>query len=108
LGAHIINESSFPPGEANGTALDDDIILVDVTDEAKRLLETVELGGVPSFISSAMRRTAAENSVIVTNQMTPKDIVEALKGKRRAFESMRFSASVLRLNFRGITPAGKV
>jgi hypothetical protein len=55
-----------------------------ITPEAKDLLDKVDQGGVPGFITNNLRRIATENGVEVTGQTTPNDIVDALRKRQEA------------------------
>jgi hypothetical protein len=50
-----------------------------LTGEAEQLITKVDEGGVPAFISSDMRRIASENGVTITDDMTPNEVIDALK-----------------------------
>jgi len=53
-----------------------------LTPEADALLRSVDDGGVPGFISRNLERIANENGVEVTKQMTPTDVINALRAKK--------------------------
>ena len=52
-----------------------------VTLEACELLESVDAGGVPAFISSQMLAIALENDIAVLEHWTPSEVIEALRDK---------------------------
>ena len=54
-----------------------------VTTEADALIETVDAGGVPGFMTSNLKRIMAENDIPVTGQMTPNDAIAALRAKTK-------------------------
>ena len=53
-----------------------------LTAEAEDLLETAERGGVPMFTSANLARIAQENGVDVSPDMTPNDIIDALRRRQ--------------------------
>jgi hypothetical protein len=54
-----------------------------LTREARALLRQAdEGGGVPMFVSQNLRRIAAENGVPVSEDMTPNEIVDALRNRQ--------------------------
>ena len=55
-----------------------------LTPEAMDLLAKVDAGGVPGFMSKNLRKIAAENGVATTSNMTPKDVVNALRARGAA------------------------
>ena len=55
-----------------------------LTPDAMDLLAKVDAGGVPGFMSNNLRKIAAENGVAVTSNMTPKDVVNALRAREAA------------------------
>ena len=52
-----------------------------VTPEACELLESVDAGGVPAFISSQMLAIALENGIAVLEHWSPAEVVAALRDK---------------------------
>lgn len=55
------------------------------TPEAQDLINKIDSGGAsPAFISRNLERIANENGVEVTPQMTPKDVIDALREKTAA------------------------
>lgn len=52
-----------------------------LTKEARALLKSVDTGGVPGFITANLLRIADENDVPYETDVTPNQIVEALRGK---------------------------
>lgn len=52
-----------------------------LTTEAQQLLRRTDLGGVPTVITSNLRRIAEENGVQVTPETTPNDLIGALRTK---------------------------
>lgn len=53
-----------------------------LTEEAKTLLARVDAGGVPGTVTRNLERIARENGVEVTGQMTPNDVIDALRAKQ--------------------------
>ena len=54
-----------------------------LTKEADALLKTVDEGGVPSFMTSNLKRIARRNGIKIETNTTPNDVIEALKAKRK-------------------------
>lgn len=54
-----------------------------LTKEADSLLKTVDEGGVPSFMTSNLKRIARRNGIKIETNTTPNDVIEALKAKRK-------------------------
>lgn len=54
-----------------------------VTPDACELLESVDAGGVPAFVSSQMLAIALENGIAVLEHWTPSEVVAALRDKAR-------------------------
>ena len=54
-----------------------------LTKEADSLLKTVDEGGVPSFMTSNLKRIARRNGIKIETNTTPNDVIEALKAKRQ-------------------------
>lgn len=52
-----------------------------VTPAASKLLQAVDAGGVPAFITSQLKQIAEDNGIEITGQWTPNEIVEAIRGK---------------------------
>jgi hypothetical protein len=50
-----------------------------LTTEAQQLIDAADRGGVPGFISNNVRRIAEENGVRITPDMTPNDVIDALR-----------------------------
>jgi hypothetical protein len=53
---------------------------VGITPEASAFLNTAELG-MPGTITNNLRRIAQENGIAITRNMTPQDVVDALRAK---------------------------
>ena len=53
-----------------------------LTAEAEDVLATADRGGVPMFTSANLARIALENGVDVSPQMTPNDIMDALRRRQ--------------------------
>ncbi|MGE5466020.1 MAG: hypothetical protein ACM3Y9_01220 [Ignavibacteria bacterium] len=54
--------------------------------EASQLLESVDAGGVPAFVTQSLLKIARDNGIDVARDTTPNDIVAAL---RRLAEASR-------------------
>lgn len=52
-----------------------------LTPAARALLAAVDAGGVPAFMTEALKRIAAEHRIAVDATTTPNDIVDALRGQ---------------------------
>ena len=65
-----------PPGESSSETRAGPL-----TPEALNLLAQVDAGGVPGFMTSNLRRIAAENGVSVSPETTPNEVIEALRRK---------------------------
>lgn len=52
-----------------------------VTQAASELLQAVDAGGVPAFVTSKLKQIAEDNGVEVADDWTPNEIVAALRGK---------------------------
>lgn len=52
---------------------------VGVTETASDLLRSVDAGGVPAFVSSNLREIAQDNGLLVTDDWTPNQIIDALR-----------------------------
>jgi hypothetical protein len=52
-----------------------------LTREARALLREAEAGGVPMFVSQNLRRIAEENGVELSDEMTPNEVLEALRAR---------------------------
>jgi hypothetical protein len=50
-----------------------------LTAEAQQVIAAADQGGVPLFTSANLRRIAQENGVDVSADMTPNDIIDALR-----------------------------
>ena len=53
-----------------------------LTAEAEDVLATADRGGVPMFTSANLARIALENGVDVSPEMTPNDIIDALRRRQ--------------------------
>ena len=53
-----------------------------LTAEAEDVLATADRGGVPMFTSANLARIALENGVEVSPEMTPNDIMDALRRRQ--------------------------
>ncbi len=53
-----------------------------LTAEAEDVLATADRGGVPMFTSANLARIALENGVDVSSEMTPNDIMDALRRRQ--------------------------
>ena len=53
-----------------------------LTAEAEDVLATADRGGVPMFTSANLARIALENGVGVSPEMTPNDIMDALRRRQ--------------------------
>jgi alpha-D-ribose 1-methylphosphonate 5-triphosphate synthase subunit PhnH len=52
-----------------------------LTPAAQALLRSVDDGGVPTFMTTALRQIATENHIEVHTNTTPNDIVSALRAR---------------------------
>lgn len=52
-----------------------------ITPLANELLQAVDAGGVPAFITEQLKQIALENGIAVTEQTTPNQIVAAIRLK---------------------------
>lgn len=50
-----------------------------ITPEAARLLESVDAGGVPAFMTQALLRIATDNGIAITRETTPNAVIAALR-----------------------------
>jgi hypothetical protein len=48
---------------------------------AAELLRSVDIGGVPAFITANLRKIAEEHGIEISASMTPNDIVAAIRSK---------------------------
>lgn len=55
-----------------------------LTPAAVELLQAVDGGGVPAFVSPAMVAVAQENGITVSDDWTPNQVIEALRSKSNA------------------------
>lgn len=55
-----------------------------VTQAAAELLQAVDAGGVPAFVTSQLKQIASDNGIDVTAASTPNEIVDAIRAKARA------------------------
>lgn len=55
-----------------------------VTPAARLLLQTVDAGGVPAFVTARLKEIAEENGIAVADHWTPNEIVDALRDKARS------------------------
>jgi hypothetical protein len=58
-----------------------------VTPAASMLLQSIDAGGVPAFVTSNLKQIAVDNGIDVTDQWTPNEIVDALRRKVEEGES---------------------
>lgn len=72
-----------PTGSASGNSATTvpDTQYPGVTPAAAALLRAVDAGGVPAFVTGSLRQIASDNGVMVSEQSTPNEIVEALRSK---------------------------
>lgn len=56
-----------------------------VSTSADMVLDAVDRGGVPAFITNNLKRVAAENGITITDKDTPGHIIAQLRAKRDAF-----------------------
>ncbi len=55
-----------------------------LTPEAEALIRKIDTGGAaPAFISKNLEKIANDNGVTVTRQMTPNDVIDAIRAKRQ-------------------------
>lgn len=52
-----------------------------VTQAARELLQAVDAGGVPAFVTASLKQIAGENGVAITDAWTPNEIVAAIRSK---------------------------
>ncbi len=52
-----------------------------ITPAAHALLDAVDRGGVPAFMTSALKQIALDNGIALSAQSTPNHIIEALREK---------------------------
>lgn len=52
-----------------------------VTAAAYALLQSVDSGGIPAFVTSHLKQIALDNGIPLTDQWTPNQIVEAIRRK---------------------------
>lgn len=52
-----------------------------VTQAASELLQSIDAGGVPAFITNSLIEIANENGVDVPDHWTPNEIVDAIRAK---------------------------
>lgn len=52
-----------------------------ITFLANELLQSVDAGGVPAFVTEQLKQIALENGITVTEQTTPNQIVAAIRLK---------------------------
>jgi len=55
-----------------------------LTPDAEALLDSVDAGGIPGFVTNNLRRIAQENGITVTASTTPDDIIAGLRAKKTA------------------------
>lgn len=67
-----------------GATLDQNVLNQEkpLTPEADALIKSVDEGGVPSAMNKNLRRIAKDNGIEVKADMTPADVVEALRSKK--------------------------
>lgn len=53
----------------------------DITPAARAVLRAVDAGGVPAFMTSALRNIAQENGIALSALSTPNDVVAALRAR---------------------------
>ena len=58
-----------------------------VTESACELLQAVDSGGVPAFVTANLRQIAQDNGVELTDDWTPNEIVDAVRSKARKISS---------------------
>ena len=54
---------------------------IGVTAAACELLQVVDAGGVPAFVTNNLKQIAEDNGIEVTIQSTPNEIVDAIRDK---------------------------
>ncbi|MCK9388887.1 MAG: hypothetical protein M0Q22_10930 [Sulfuritalea sp.] len=54
-----------------------------VTQAARELLQAVDAGGVPAFVTGNLKQIAEDNGIVCTDESTPNEIVEAIRSKVR-------------------------
>jgi hypothetical protein len=64
-----------------------------ITALASELLHSVDTGGVPAFVTSSLKQIALENGIVVTDQSTPNEIIDAIRSKIQAHTSEAPDAS---------------
>lgn len=52
-----------------------------VTQAAAELLQAVDAGGVPAFVTGQLKQIASDNGIDVTAASTPNEIVDAIRAK---------------------------
>lgn len=52
-----------------------------ITGSARELLRSVDAGGVPAFMSSALRQIARDNDIEITELTTPNEVIEKLRAR---------------------------
>ena len=52
-----------------------------ITPAAGDLLRAIDAGGVPAFVSAQLKDIARDNGVQLSDQLTPNDIIEAIRNK---------------------------
>lgn len=70
-----MDEQSPPPPVAGH----DDTPALPLTREARVLLEKASQGGVPMYTTANLARIAEENGISVSPDMTPNQVIEALR-----------------------------
>jgi len=58
-----------------------------ITQAAQELLQAVDSGGVPAFVTGNLKQIAEDNGIECTDESTPNEIVEAIRSKVRAAAS---------------------
>lgn len=68
-------------GAAEANAATAPVSYPGITLLANELLQSVDAGGVPAFVTEQLKQIALENGVAVTEQTTPNQIVAAIRLK---------------------------
>ncbi len=69
-----------------------------VTEDAQKMLGSIDSGSKPAFVTKNMKRIAEQNGITVTDKSTPDEIINALKekGGNNAIQEQSPTESVLR------------
>ena len=54
---------------------------IGITQAASELLQSIDAGGVPAFVTSSLIEIANENDITVPDHWTPNEIVAAIRAK---------------------------